>query len=314
VRAFFDRYHERRPLLHKTITSTIRPDLLGIQESMVSGSGLDTSLQRALTEALGWEHTGKQWALFSDAGIVQSLKLGVEDTDFPPIVAKIFSCIISVQMFMLRIPVVSFFVASAPLFLETLREFVGNRCVRRQRDGRGGAWGGVLSFALFSLTFARVRSVDFDIWEFYYVTLGPFFGLSTLVHPRLAASRPESLVLMPPGIGMGVRKHLGSVYRVLITPSDPNCPPFWFVNIHYTHFTNPEGVQIRTAETERVLGWMKDVEGMTDGRVIIAGDHNTLMPVEPLFERMQEAGYFSAHLEGTGAEPKSTWPSGIKAK
>jgi len=255
-------------------------DVLGIQEAMVSGAGLDSDLKYYLDKSL--DRSDLSYQLYSSAGIVQSLSLGIQDLDFPPAVARIFSYIISTQLFLLKVPLISYVVASAPRALETMRERIG------------------------TLT-------GIDIWSAYYVTLAPYFGISTLVKPTYRSSASEELVLMPPGMGLGIRKHLGTTQRVLVRDGETDAPLFWFVNVHYIADTNDEGVRIRSLEAQRVVEWMKSVENVTNGRVVIVGDHNTLMQNEGLFEVMRSGGYKSALLEANGEEPNSTWPTGIQA-
>ena len=59
VRAFFDRYTERKPLLHATVRA-VGPDVVGLQESMVNGAGLDTDMAAALRGGSADEWTALQ--------------------------------------------------------------------------------------------------------------------------------------------------------------------------------------------------------------------------------------------------------------
>ena len=86
---------------------------------------------------------------------------------------------------------------------------------------------------------------------------------------------------------------------------------FWVVNIHLTHHATPKGITLRKKELERVLDWMEDDHGID--RVIIMGDHNTLMKNELLISMYEKSGFKSAFLVANGKEPTSTWPSGIQA-
>ena len=216
---------------------------------------------------------------YSDAGILTSLfTCGSAGVEYGPLVTLIFVGILRCLNFALTIPFAGRLVGLMPLVLETLREKVG-------------------------------RLIGVDIFNLYYVSLGAFFGISTFVdtsHYKVA--RFAKLVLQP----KGVRKHLGTATRVLIRSRETGKALFWFVNIHYIHFTNDEGKRMRVEECKRVLKWMQGCTGETD-RCIIAGDHNTLMKNEGIFKLMKANGYESAHKRIHGKEPESTWPTGLKS-
>ena len=180
--------------------------------------------------------------------------------------------------FALRIPFLGRLVGMAPLAFETFRERVG-------------------------------KLTGLDIFNLYYVTLGAFFGISTLVDTsKYKVGRFAKLVLQP----KGVRKHLGTATRVLIRSRETGRALFWFVNIHYVHFTNDEGKRMRVEECKRVIKWMDGCVGETD-RCIVVGDHNTLMKNEGIYKAMKASGYESAHKQVHGKEPLSTWPTGLQS-
>jgi len=277
-RAFFDRWFERRSFLGETI-SLKRPDVACLQESMVSGAGLDNYIAKCLRDRVK-----KTYKVHSNAGIIHSLDNHGVPEKFPAIVALIFRIIIRTEQFLLWLPIISWFVASLPVVLETMREFVG-----RVTDKLG---------------------FKIDLFDWYYVSLAPFFGLSTLIHPRFVDLQYDVIALQP----NLDEDHMGSCQRVLIGDARSNRPLFWVVNIHLVHYTTEQGIKQRAAELARVLDWMEEgyqSSGCTKG--VLMGDHNTLMRNEPIQEIYEEAGYESAFKSVNGKEPKSTWPSGIKA-
>ena len=207
---------------------------------------------------------------------------GIPDK-FGPIVGNIFKCIIKTQLLLLSIPIVSYIVASFPLLLETLREFVGNVTDKLH--------------------------CKFDLFHCYYVTLAPYFGLSLFVADDKFTSLKYEVIALQPN---NDEDHMGSAQRVLIGDKKTKSPLFWVVNIHLVHYTMKEGMKMREDETSRVLQWMEPAYDSCD-KAILMGDHNTLMRNEKVMRIYKKEGYVSAYKEVNGKEPKSTWPSGIQA-
>ena len=63
-------------------------------------------------------------------------------------------------------------------------------------------------------------------------------------------------------------------------------------------------------EARELVAWLDTAPG--PGGTIVLGDFNA-EPVEPAYRVMVGAGFRSAAVEATGAEPAVTWPSGIQA-
>ena len=278
-RCFFDRYDERKPLLHAAVRSA-RADVVALQESMVNGAGLDTDIADALD--------GAPWTVLQDASFVTN----IERHGAPPALSfaavLILRGILAIMQIALRLPLLGSVVRKMPLAMERLRECIATgtkRCCC-------GAF--------------------IDIYPMGHgscVLLAPFFGLSTLIRPGLVAEAKETLVLQP----TGAREHMGTAIRTRIRDAQSGAPLFWLVNLHLVSFTTPAGRLMRAHETRRVLNWMDSVLHETDGRCVVVGDHNTLLRDEPLFGVFEKRGYLSAHRVAKGAEPASTWPTGIVA-
>lgn len=276
LRAYFDRWYERGPEIVKALKE-VQPDVLACQEMMVNGGGMDTYISTSLTTS------STPYTPYSDPSIITSLfTFGSSHTEYGYVVATVFVGVLRVLHLILSLPIVRVVVGAMPLYLEATREYLGSK-------------------------------TGVDILDLYYVTLGAFFGISTIVNEgRFQACGWETLVLQPDeNVVGGVRKHLGTVSRVCMREGGRKL--FWVVNIHYTHFATEDGRRMREQECRRVVEWMKGVEDETEGRVVVLGDHNTLMKKEGIFGIMKKEGYKSAHKEANGREPRCTWPSGLKA-
>ena len=81
-----------------------------------------------------------------------------------------------------------------------------------------------------------------------------------------------------------------------------------FVNVHLHHVVPDEAA--RDEQVARLLGWLHELPQAA--ATLVCGDFNA-EPVEPAYARMCEAGFRSAFLEATAAEPAVTWPSGLVA-
>jgi endonuclease/exonuclease/phosphatase family metal-dependent hydrolase len=88
----------------------------------------------------------------------------------------------------------------------------------------------------------------------------------------------------------------------------PNGASLVFAVTHLHHEVPADAERDRQAET--LVAWL-DGAPSTDAQVVV-GDFNA-DPREPAYARMTAAGFRSAHLEATGAEPAVTWPSGLQA-
>jgi len=237
---------------------------------------MDTYISTSLTTS------STPYTPYSDPSIITSLfTFGSSHTEYGYVVATVFVGVLRVLHLILSLPIVRVVVGAMPLYLEATREYLGSK-------------------------------TGVDILDLYYVTLGAFFGISTIVNEgRFQACGWETLVLQPDeNVVGGVRKHLGTVSRVCMREGGRKL--FWVVNIHYTHFATEDGRRMREQECRRVVEWMKGVEDETEGRVVVLGDHNTLMKKEGIFGIMKKEGYKSAHKEANGREPRCTWPSGLK--
>jgi hypothetical protein len=154
------------------------------------------------------------------------------------------------------------------------------------------------------------------------VILGAFFGICTVVDEHRCqigdSNDDDVLVMQPFETKTGKRLHLGSSQRLKImekTTAGKEKPKalFWIVNIHYCSITTEQGKKMREEETQRVLDWMEPKLKETGGRIVIVGDHNTLLKNEKVCQLYEKRGYKSAYKTFHGKEPKSTWPSGLQA-
>ena len=71
-----------------------------------------------------------------------------------------------------------------------------------------------------------------------------------------------------------------------------------------------DGDAEREEQTRQLLAWTDD--GPASDAQVIVGDFNA-EPVEPAYARMRSSGFRSAMVEGAGADPAVTWPSGLQA-
>ncbi|GMH80141.1 hypothetical protein TrST_g12157 [Triparma strigata] len=280
IRGFFDRFNERCPFMLDTITR-VNPNVACFQECMVNNAGVDKMIAKSLSE----HNNNSPYSFHSDASIVTNIKeYGTQGTDYDKVTVTIFSGLITAICLIVQIPIIGSILARLPLLLEKIREITG-----------------------------QITGVD--IFSLYYVFLGPFFGISCVVDEkrcRIGSPKNDVLVYQPFETKTSKRLHLGTAQRIKIMGQD-NKPLFWIVNIHYCSITNDVGKKIREEETQRVLDWMEPKLKETGGRVVIVGDHNTLMKKENVCKLYEKAGYSSAYKKVHGAEPKSTWPSGLKA-
>jgi endonuclease/exonuclease/phosphatase family metal-dependent hydrolase len=72
----------------------------------------------------------------------------------------------------------------------------------------------------------------------------------------------------------------------------------------------PADTGLRDQQARALLEWL---DGSPDhDALVVVGDFNA-EPSEPAYATMVAAGFVSAHLQATGAEPAVTWPSGLQA-
>jgi endonuclease/exonuclease/phosphatase family metal-dependent hydrolase len=125
------------------------------------------------------------------------------------------------------------------------------------------------------------------------------------------AGRPEYgnalLGKAPIELGDAERLDLGrnrSALRVPVAASSGTGLDFVVTHLH--HLVPDESA--REEQAQALAAWLADAEGP----LVVVGDFNA-EPSEPAYAVMGEAGFRSAHAEANGAEPASTWPSGIQA-
>lgn len=130
---------------------------------------------------------------------------------------------------------------------------------------------------------------------------------------RAAAARPEYgnslLVREPLAAGPAERLDLGRGRSALRCPvTDPDGLDLVAVVTHLHHVPADEAE--RTAQTRSLVAWLADLGPAQP--LVVVGDFNA-EPVEAAYAMMVDAGFRSAFVEATGAEPAVTWPSGIVA-
>jgi endonuclease/exonuclease/phosphatase family metal-dependent hydrolase len=125
------------------------------------------------------------------------------------------------------------------------------------------------------------------------------------------AGRPEygNAVLgkAPLQLGEAERLDLGRNRSALRVPvARPTGDPLHFVVTHLHHVVPDEAV--REEQAIQLVEWLRpDAQPL-----VVVGDFNA-EPDEPAYRVMADAGFRSAFAEANGAEPVSTWPSGIQA-
>jgi endonuclease/exonuclease/phosphatase family metal-dependent hydrolase len=125
------------------------------------------------------------------------------------------------------------------------------------------------------------------------------------------AGRPEygNAVLgkAPLDLAEGERLDLGRNRSALRVPvANPSGVSLHFVVTHLHHLPPDEAV--REEQAIQLVEWLRP-----DGQpLLVVGDFNA-EPDEPAYRVMTEAGFRSAFAVANGAEPVSTWPSGIQA-
>lgn len=130
---------------------------------------------------------------------------------------------------------------------------------------------------------------------------------------RAWAGRPEYgnalLVREPLRPGPAERLDLGVRRSALRTRVALPGGASLLVAVVHLHHLVPDG-DLRDRQAAALLAWL-DEAPPADATVVL-GDFNA-PPGEPAPARMAAAGFRSAHLEATGAEPARTWPSGLVA-
>lgn len=124
----------------------------------------------------------------------------------------------------------------------------------------------------------------------------PEYGNSLLVREGLAADAVER-------IDLGL--HRSALRAVVGLPGGSRV----LVAVTHLHHEVPDEAQ-RDEQARQLLECLEAAPA-TDAQVVV-GDFNA-EPVEPTYARMTAAGYRSAMVEGAGADPAVTWPSGLQA-
>jgi len=125
------------------------------------------------------------------------------------------------------------------------------------------------------------------------------------------AGRPEygNAVLgkAPLQLAEGERLDLGRNRSALRVPvSRSTGAALHFVVTHLHHLVPDEAV--REEQAIQLVEWLRP----DSQPLVVVGDFNA-EPNEPAYRVMADAGFRSAFAEANGAEPVSTWPSGIQA-
>jgi len=124
----------------------------------------------------------------------------------------------------------------------------------------------------------------------------PEYGNSLLVRDALPVADEERLDL----------GHARAAHRVRLAL--PGGARLVFAVTHLHHVPADEG--IRVAQVETLLPWL-DASPAHDA-LIVVGDFNA-EPDEAAAVRMRASGFRSAYAEARGEDPRSTWPSGLRA-
>ncbi len=124
----------------------------------------------------------------------------------------------------------------------------------------------------------------------------PEYGNSMLVRAGLEPTELDRVDLGRDRSGHRVRLGLPSGGSVV----------FAVTHLHHP----PDAAAARDEQAAALLGWL-DGAPAADATIVV-GDFNA-DPAEPAYARMAAAGFRSALLEATGAEPTVTWPSGLQA-
>jgi len=93
-------------------------------------------------------------------------------------------------------------------------------------------------------------------------------------------------------------------------PPDASLPPsagVWIVNTHLDHASPAT----RADQARAIVAWMDDRHDEAAATVLV-GDLNAA-PDEECHRVLRAAGFVSAHASVHGGEPRSTWPSGLRA-
>jgi endonuclease/exonuclease/phosphatase family metal-dependent hydrolase len=124
----------------------------------------------------------------------------------------------------------------------------------------------------------------------------PEYGNAILVREAFDAGPPERLDL-------GLNR---SALRLPLTLPDGR--PMAYVVTHLHHLV--DGAAARDGQAAALVAWLDTTPG--PAAQVVVGDFNA-DPSEPVYARMVEAGFRSAHATANGVEPAVTWPSGIQA-
>lgn len=123
----------------------------------------------------------------------------------------------------------------------------------------------------------------------------PEYGNSLLVRAPLVADRVERLDL-------GLQR--SALRAVVDLPGGVS----FLVAVTHLHHEVPDETE-RDEQARQLLDWLGGAPATT--AQVVVGDFNA-EPVEPTYARMTAAGFRSAMVEGAGADPEVTWPSGLQ--
>ena len=125
----------------------------------------------------------------------------------------------------------------------------------------------------------------------------PEYGNSLLVRRSLSSREgPERLDLGRQRSAVRVILDLGDGASLLVAST-------------HLHHLVPDAA-VRDEQAAALVAWL-DAAPPTSAQVVV-GDFNAT-PAEPAYARMSGSGFRSALVEGAGAEPAVTWPSGLQA-
>lgn len=312
VRHALDRVAERRPLLRETLRSA-DCDIWGVQEAITGGvTGPDEG--RSLFEL------GATLGASTDRIYAQSAVLAYA-TAVPPLA------------WLVALPVVQWLLAAAASFNELFLEWF----VRRHAGPLFYHPIGQLAYALLGTAFCFGNAIAVlrgDVHGRSLLRVGKFrVAQRVIVELRgegettppaedgdddsdsarsgrarsRGRSRSRSTGRRRNRSGRGARG-ASPGRRTRGTPPDA-ARRICFLNVHLA--SAPSDVDLRAKQVEAIIDWLAPLEGDVDGFVWV-GDWNA-RPDEAAIALAKESGWRSAYQEAHGAEPASTFPTGLQA-
>jgi len=219
------------------------------------------------------ENVSSPYQMISEPSVLNFLRQCGAPPSYGRLVGTVLIGLVELQNMLLKIPILGRLIGRIPRWLEYPRIWIHK-------------W------------------FKYDLLKLYFPLYAPIWGISTFISPEIIRLENDSIGLATPEFS----EHMGTVQRVKLQLEDNKTA--WLVNVHLDATVSEEGREIRLSEMQLILNWMEHVKDDCDV-TFIAGDNNTLLPGEPLFDLMRERGYFSAHHMIHGTEPVLTWPSGI---